>query len=218
MIITIDGPASVGKGTLSKKIADFYGLAYFDTGMVYRAVYMQMSLDGLDVNDVEAAVKVAQKMTFKKMMNLSKNSEFRGTKSGAGTSTVASYEGVRKALLKMQQDFALTPTLEDGSVAEGVIYDGRDTGTVVAPNADLKFFVTASSEVRAERRYKEFVSKGIETTYEEVLEDIKQRDFKDMNREVSPLKPAENAIVIDTSNMNAFKVFEKVCGIIDPRM
>lgn len=218
MIITIDGPASVGKGTLSKKIADFYGLAYFDTGMVYRAVNMEMTLEDLDVNDEEAAIKVAQKMTFKKMMNLSRNPEFRGTKSGAGTSTVAAYEGVRKALLKMQQDFAENPILEDGTKAEGVIYDGRDAGTVIAPNADLKFFITASSEVRAERRYKEFVSKGIETTYDEVLADIKERDEKDMTRAVSPLKPAEDAIIIDTSNMNAFKVFEKVCGIIDPRM
>ena len=103
---------------------------------------------------------------------------------------------VRSALLKMQQDFSLSPVYADGTPAKGAVYDGRDTGTVVCPHADIKFYVTASAEVRAERRYKEFVAKGMDISYEQVLQDVKIRDERDSNRSSAPLKPAEDAIIL----------------------
>ncbi|MFV0625734.1 MAG: (d)CMP kinase [Alphaproteobacteria bacterium] len=214
MIITIDGPASAGKGTLAKSLADFYGFAYFDTGMVYRAVGLEMMQTGQNIDDELLANQVAQKLTFSKMILLSQNPEFRGPQNGTNASKVAAYPSVRKSLLKMQQDFAETPQLADGSLAKGVVYDGRDTGTVVCPKADLKLFVTASSEVRAERRHKEFVQKGISISYDEVLRDVKSRDERDSNRAAAPLKPAEDAIIIDTSDLDARQVFEKVNVLI----
>ena len=214
MIITIDGPASAGKGTLAKSLADFYGYAYFDTGMVYRAVGLEMMLSGQHVDDESEAEKVAKELTFSKMILLSQNPEFRGPQNGNNASKVAAYPSVRKALLKMQQDFAKKPQLEDGALAKGVIYDGRDTGTVVCPDADLKLFVTANSEVRAERRHKEFVAKGVKISYEEVLKDVKERDERDSNRMAAPLKPADDALIVDTSNLNAKEVFDKIVEII----
>lgn len=106
----------------------------------------------------------------------------------------------------------------DGSKANGAIYDGRDTGTVVCPDADIKLFVTASPEVRAERRYKEFLQKGLNKTYEEVLAQIKERDERDSNRSAAPLKPAADAVIFDTSEYNAEQVFEKVCSLIDKKL
>ena len=215
MIITIDGPASAGKGTLAKKLAEKYLMAYFDTGMVYRAVGLELVLSEKDIYNTADAKNIAENFTFQKMISLSSHPDFRSDIGGKAASVVAAIPEVRNALLKMQQDFALNPVFADGSQASGVIYDGRDTGTVVCPHADLKLFVTASSEVRAERRYKEFQEKGIVKTYEEVLSQIKERDERDEKRSAAPLKPAEDAIILDTSNYTAQQVFEKVCKIID---
>lgn len=211
MIITIDGPAAAGKGTLAAALAKKYRLAYFDTGMIYRAVGLQMVLDGLNPEDEELAAPIAQKLTFEKMMALSTHRDFRSDIGGRAASKVSALPKVRQALLKMQQDFALNPVFADGSPAKGVIYDGRDTGTVVCPNADIKFFVTASLEVRAERRYNEFKSKGIETTLEKVREDMISRDKRDQERNTAPMKPAEDAYIMDTSDMNAEE--ETACAV-----
>ena len=218
MIITIDGPASAGKGTLADKLSRKYGMAYFDTGMVYRAVGLQMVLDGQLLDDETTAEKVAQALTFPKMIELSHHQDFRSDIGGRSASVVAAMPSVRRALLKMQQDFALNPVFADGSKANGAIYDGRDTGTVVCPDADIKLFVTASPEVRAERRYKEFLQKGLNKTYEEVLAQIKERDERDSNRSAAPLKPAADAVIFDTSEYNAEQVFEKVCSLIDKKL
>lgn len=218
MIITIDGPASAGKGTLADKLSRKYGMAYFDTGMVYRAVGLQMVLDGQPLDDETTAEKVAQALTFPKMIELSYHQDFRSDIGGRSASVVAAMPSVRRALLKMQQDFALNPVFADGSKANGAIYDGRDTGTVVCPDADIKLFVTASPEVRAERRYKEFLQKGLNKTYEEVLAQIKERDERDSNRSAAPLKPAADAVIFDTSEYNAEQVFEKVCSLIDKKL
>lgn len=218
MIITIDGPASAGKGTLADKLSRKYGMAYFDTGMVYRAVGLQMVLDGQPLDDETTAEKVAQALTFPKMIELSHHQDFRSDIGGRSASVVAAMPSVRRALLKMQQDFALNPVFADGSKANGAIYDGRDTGTVVCPDADIKLFVTASPEVRAERRYKEFLQKGFNKTYEEVLAQIKERDERDSNRSAAPLKPAADAVIFDTSEYNAEQVFEKVCSLIDKKL
>ncbi len=218
MIITIDGPAAAGKGTLASAIAQKYKYAYFDTGMVYRAVGLQMILNKKDLSDEEAAVDYAKKLTFPLMMELSEHAEFRSSKGGQAASIVSAITGVRKALLSMQQNFALNPVFADGTKANGVVYDGRDTGTVVCPNAELKLFVTASPEVRAKRRFAEFQQKNMPAVYEDVLADIKARDERDSNRATAPLKPAEDALTIDTSDLNIAEVFAKVDELIKAKM
>ena len=214
MIITIDGPAAAGKGTLSAYLSKHYKLAYFDTGMIYRAVGLDMVLQNLNVEDENLAEQIAKALTFEKMMQLSKHPDFRSDIGGSAASKVSALPKVRSALLKMQQDFALNPVFADGTPANGAIYDGRDTGTVVCPNADIKLFITASSEVRAKRRFDEFVAKGMTTTYEKVLADMVARDKRDQERASAPLKPAEDAILIDTSDMTAEEVINKVVEII----
>lgn len=209
MIITIDGPASAGKGTLATGLATKYKLSHFDTGMVYRAVGVEMLDKKMDVNSEEEAEKVALNLTFAKMMELSKHPEFRGAEGGNYASIVSAHPKVRSALLKMQQDFCKNPVFADGTPAKGAVYDGRDTGTVVCPDADVKFYLTATSEVRATRRYKEYQEKGIDISYDKVLADIVARDARDSGRTTAPLKPADDAVIIDTSDMTIDEVLEK---------
>lgn len=218
MIITIDGPAAAGKGTLSKKLADRYCLAYFDTGMVYRAVGLLMLKGGRDLKNVLVAENEAEELTYAKMIALSGDKDFRSAKGGQAASIISGYPGVRARLLSMQQDFAKNPVFEDGQPAKGVIYDGRDTGTVVCPQADVKFFITARPEVRAKRRYDEFIKKGMKADYEEVLRDVKQRDERDATRKDAPMKPADDAIILDTSEMDIDAVFEKAAAIIEKKL
>lgn len=218
MIITIDGPAAAGKGTLAAALAKHYKLAYFDTGMVYRAVGLQMVLDKLDLSDENAAEKIAKQLTFEKMMELSRHPDFRSDIGGQAASKVSAFSKVRAALLKMQQNFSLNPVFADGTPANGAVYDGRDTGTVVCPDADIKFFVIASAEVRAERRYKEFIAKGIKTTLKKVLEDMLERDKRDSERAAAPLKPAKDAVLLDTSNMNAEQEIAEAVKIIETKI
>ncbi|MBR1399073.1 MAG: (d)CMP kinase [Alphaproteobacteria bacterium] len=215
MIITIDGPAAAGKGTLAGALAEKYKLAYFDTGMVYRAVGLQMVLSGADLQDQTKATEFAKKLTFPEMMKLSAHKDFRSDIGGQAASIVSAIPDVRSALLTMQQNFALNPVFADGTKANGAVYDGRDTGTVVCPDADLKIFITASSEVRAKRRFDEFSAKGINTTYEKVLSDMKERDERDSKRSAAPLKPADDAVIIDTSSLGIKEVLAKVCSLID---
>ena len=199
MIITIDGPAAAGKGTLSEKLAEKYGLTYFDTGMTYRAVGLDLVLQGFNPEDVEKAVQVAKNLTFPKIIELSKHPDFRSNIGGDAASKVSAIPLVRAALLKMQQ----------------AVYDGRDTGTVVCPNADVKIFITASPEVRALRRFKEYQQKGLAITYEDVLAQTKERDQRDASRTTAPMKPADDATIIDTSDMSVEEVFNKVCVLIE---
>lgn len=218
MIITVDGPAAAGKGTISGYLSQKYKLAYFDTGMVYRAVGLQMVLVGEDLSNKDAALKIAQALTFPQMMELSVHPDFRSDIGSNAASIVSAYPEVRAALLNMQKNFALNPVFADGTTAKGVIYDGRDTGTVICPQADLKLFVTASTEVRAERRYKEFLQKGIITSYQKVLEDMKARDERDSNRSAAPLKPADDAIVIDTSKLDIEAVLAYIVPLVEAKL
>lgn len=218
MIITIDGPAAAGKGTLASVLAKTYHLVYFDTGMVYRAVGLDMYLHHEAPEDENAAEKYASALTFTHMHELAKNPDFRSAIGGNYASIVSAHPKVRAALLKMQQDFSKNPVFEDGTPAEGAIYDGRDTGTVVCPHADIKFFITASTEVRAMRRFKEFQAKGLTTDYETVLADMKARDERDANRSTAPMKPADDAIVFDTSAMSIEEVLAYALKIIDEKV
>lgn len=218
MIITIDGPAAAGKGTLAAAIADRYHYAYFDTGMIYRAVGLEMVLQNSDPNDESAAEKIARELTFPQMHLLSKHPDFRSDIGSKAASIVSAHPKVRAALLKMQQDFALHPVFADGSKAAGVIYDGRDTGTVVCPNAEVKFFITADAKVRALRRFKEYQQKGIDTPYDKVLADMIARDKRDSERAAAPLKPAADALVFDTSELSIEQTIEKAAAYIDAKL
>lgn len=218
MIITIDGPAAAGKGTLAATLAKTYGLAYFDTGMVYRAVGLDMYLHGESPSDENKAEKFARELTFSHMIELSQNKDFRSDIGGKYASIVSAHPKVRAALLKMQKDFALNPTFADGTPANGAIYDGRDTGTVVCPQADVKLFITASTEVRALRRFKEFQNKGMDITFEKVLNDMKDRDERDASRAAAPMKPADDAVIFDTSDMSIEDVTAKALQIIDEKL
>ncbi|MBQ8465604.1 MAG: (d)CMP kinase [Alphaproteobacteria bacterium] len=218
MIITIDGPAAAGKGTLAGVLAKTYHLAYFDTGMVYRAVGLDMYLNNDSPENENKAEEYALNLTFSKMNQLAQNPDFRSAIGGKYASIVSAHPKVRAALLKMQQNFALNPTFADGTPAQGAIYDGRDTGTVVCPNADIKFFITASTEVRAMRRFKEFEAKGIETDFQTVLNDMKARDERDASRATAPMKPAVDAIIFDTSTLSIDEVLAFALKIIDKKI
>jgi len=218
MIITIDGPAAAGKGTLASVLAKTYNLVYFDTGMVYRAVGLDMYLHNEDPHNEAKAEQYAKILTFAHMHELAKNPDFRSSIGGNYASIVSAHPKVRAALLKMQQDFAKNPVFADGTAANGAIYDGRDTGTVVCPHADIKFFITATTEVRAQRRFKEFQTKGLDTPYETVLADMKARDERDASRATAPMKPADDAIVFDTSEMSIEDVLAFALKIIDEKI
>ncbi len=218
MIITVDGPAGAGKGTISAHVAKTFKLAYFDTGMVYRAVGLQMVLSGYALEDKQKALELAENMTFPQMMALAKHKDFRSDIGSRAASVISAYPEVRAALLKMQRDFALNPVFADGTPADGVIYDGRDTGTVICPEADVKFFVTAPVEIRAQRRHKDYVVAGIDTTYETVLAEMKKRDERDQNRASAPLKPAPDAVMFDTSLDSEPNNLAKVVEIIKQKL
>ncbi|MDO4162717.1 MAG: (d)CMP kinase [Pseudomonadota bacterium] len=212
MIITIDGPAGSGKGTIAAALAEKYKMAYFDTGMVYRAVGLQMVLDGASLEDEDKAASLAEKLTFPQMIALSENKDFRSDTGSRAASIVSAYPKVRAALLTMQKNFALNPVFADGSPASGAIYDGRDTGTVICPQADLKLYVIADLTVRAQRRCRDLNAAGHKISFEQVYEDMKARDDRDMNRSTAPLKPAPDAVIIDTS---AFQL-EDSLRVIEP--
>jgi len=209
MLITIDGPAGAGKGTLSQHLACIYHLAHLDTGLLYRAVGLKMLERGEDLADKEAAVKIATSLRSTDF----EHPALRDEAVGNAASHIASFPEVRAVLLDFQRNFAKHPPLGK----QGVILDGRDLGHVVFPEAICKFYVTASPELRAERRFKELHQKGIDSIYEAILEDIKRRDERDQRRKVSPLRPAKDAFILDTSEMKIEDVIEKACSYIESK-
>lgn len=198
MIITIDGPAASGKGTLARAIARHYGYAHLDTGKLYRAVGLAVLARGGDPADAAAAAAAARALDPGEL----DDPALAGDGVAQAASIVAAIPQVRAALLDFQRTFARQPP--DG--AAGAVLDGRDTGTVVCPDAAVKFFVTASAEVRAERRHKELLARGEPSIYERVLADIEERDRRDSTRAVAPLRPAPDAALIDTSALDAAAV------------
>lgn len=218
MIITIDGPAGSGKGTIAAALAEKYKMAYFDTGMVYRAVGLQMVLNGDDLNDENKAEKIAQALTFPQMMALAKNKDFRSDIGSKAASIVSAQPRVRSALLAMQKNFALNPVFSDGTPACGAIYDGRDTGTVICPQAELKLYVIADLEIRARRRYNDLKAAGHNTSFEQVYNDMKARDERDLNRSTAPLKPAADAVLIDTSDKQLADSLKVIEPLIDKKL
>ena len=207
LVIAIDGPAAAGKGTLARRIADHYSLAFLDTGALYRAVGLAMLRSELDPDDTEAAERVARTLD----LSLLEDPELRTLKAGDAASKVARHPGVRAALLDFQRDFAR-------NAPNGAVLDGRDIGTVVLPDADVKLFVTATPEVRAERRYRELKEQGKDVSYEDVLAQVKERDARDAARATAPMKPAPDAHLLDTSEMDICAAFRAAREIIDAHM
>jgi CMP/dCMP kinase len=205
MIIAIDGPAASGKGTLAKRLAAHYGLAHLDSGLLYRAVAHAVKVSGAALADVTAATTAARRLDLTRL----NETELRGRDWGEAASVVAAFPPVREALLSLQRQFAARPG--------GAVIDGRDIGTVICPTADVKLFVTAAPEVRAERRYRELQERGEAAELDAILNDILARDARDMGRAVSPLVAAPDAVLLDTSALSPDAAFETARSIVETR-
>ena len=199
LIIAIDGTAASGKGTISKKIAQNYSVPHLDTGLLYRLVGYKV-LQGVD------PVSAASQLRADELKVL----DLKTLRVSNAASEVAKNPSVRAHLLAFQRDFASKPG--------GAVLDGRDIGTVICPNADIKFFITASPDIRAQRRYKELLGLGHSISFENVLREIQERDERDSNRKQSPMVPALDARKIDTSDMTINEVYESVSKIIDSKL
>jgi cytidylate kinase len=203
MIVAIDGPAASGKGTLGLRLAEYLKLPHLDTGLLYRATALQLLDQGQALGDVEAAATAARGLA---LTDLSP-ARLRGRAIGEAASIIAAYKDVREALHQVQSRFAQRP--------EGAILDGRDIGTVICPQADVKIFVTASPEARAARRTLELQARGENVDYAQVLADIRQRDERDISRSTAPLQTAPDAVVLDTTELDIEEVFEKALSIVE---
>ncbi len=210
MIIAIDGPAAAGKGTLARRLAGEFGFAYLDTGALYRAVGLTLLKKGIDPADEKAAAAASAALD----LSLFDDPELRTEATGGAASKVAAMPVVRANLLDFQKNFASNPP--DGK--QGAVLDGRDIGTVVCPDADLKLFVTASAEVRAERRRAELEGRGQAADFDAILADVRARDERDMGRKDAPLKPAEDALLLDTSNLDIDAVFLRAASLVRDKL
>ncbi len=203
LVIAVDGPAASGKGTLARRLAAHYGLAYLDTGSLYRATGLAVMKAGASPANEAAAVLAARQLDPASF----NDSELRTSGAGEAASQVAAIPAVRAALLELQRKAAAS--------GAGAVLDGRDIGTVVCPHADVKLFVTAAPETRAQRRHLENAGRGEGASYGEVLADIIRRDERDSGRAVAPLKPAEDAHLLDTTELGIEAAFQAALDIVE---
>ena len=203
-IIAVDGPAASGKGTIAARLARTFGLPFLDTGLLYRAVGLGVLDSGGSLDDASAAEAVARAL---KAENLQDADRLTSGDAGEAASRVAGYPGVRAALLEFQRAFAAQPG--------GAVLDGRDIGTVIAPDAPAKLFVTATPEVRAMRRWKQLTGRGDAIAYEEMLADIMRRDERDAGRGAAPMVQAQDAVLLDTTNMDIETAFDAARRIVE---
>lgn len=190
MIIAVDGPLASGKGTIAKALARHFGLPHLDTGALYRATAVAVLDAGIDPTDESAAAAAARSLDIAAI----DETRIRTAAAGAMASRVAALPGVRAALYELQRDFAERPG--------GAILDGRDIGTVICPDADVKLYVTANAETRADRRWRELTAKGDPISYETVLAQTRERDSRDTERADAPMRPADDATLLDTSSLS----------------
>jgi len=209
-VIALDGPAAAGKGTLARKLAAHFGYAYLETGLLYRAVGVRVLRQGADPADPETAVAAAKALTAE---DLKDEAKLRSDEAANAASLVAAIPEVRKVLVNFQRDFAAHPP----GGAKGAVIDGRDIGTVVCPGAEIKFFVTASLEARADRRLKELRERGIAGIPSRVLRDMQDRDARDSQRDTAPLRMADDAILLDTTELTADEAFAAALKSIEAR-
>ena len=217
--VAIDGPAGAGKSTLARRLAADFGYIYVDTGAMFRTIGLYALRAGKDPKDNEAVNALLPNITLEFAFiegeqHIYLNGEdvstaIRTEEVGMAASAVGANPAVRAFLLEMQRDMART---------QNILMDGRDIGTVVLPNATVKIFLTASPEARATRRWKEYQQKGIDTPYEDVLADVKQRDYQDTHRAAAPLKQADDAVLLDTSELNFEQSFEAMKKMITEKV
>jgi cytidylate kinase len=206
ILIAVDGPAASGKGTIAKALAGHFGLPHMDTGMLYRAVALTMFRFGGDPGSEFEAVRACEGVAQIDPTD----AELRSEIVSSIASRISAYPGVRAALLDRQRHFA--------AQASGAVLDGRDIGTVIAPGATVKLFVTASPEVRAQRRVRELLERGMPAHYEDVLVDIRARDARDGGRAAAPLKQAEDAEILDTSDMTVDQAISAAIGLVEQKL
>jgi cytidylate kinase len=204
LIIAVDGPAASGKGTIAARLARTYGLPHLDTGLLYRAVGARVLEGGGSLDDEAAATQAARDLDA---AGLSDDTRLTTGEAGEAASRVAGFSGVRAALLELQQGFA--------AQAGGAVLDGRDIGTVIAPDAPAKLFVTAAPEVRAMRRWKQLTARGIEISFDDMLADIQRRDDRDAGRGSAPMVQAQDAVLLDTTDMGIEAAFDAARRIVE---
>jgi cytidylate kinase len=200
-VIAVDGPAASGKGTIAVRLGAQYGYPVLDSGLLYRAVGVRVLAEGGDPDDAAIAAAVALTLDAAEL----EKPQVRTRAAGEAASRVAVHPEVRIALREFQQSFA--------AQEPGAVIDGRDIGTVIAPDAQAKLYITASPEIRAERRWKQLADEGV--TYEDVLADIRTRDARDAGREDSPMRPADDAVLLDTSEMTIEAAFDAARRIVE---
>ncbi len=203
LIIAVDGPAASGKGTLSRLLAAHFGLNYLDTGSLYRGLALSALDNGIDPRDEKALVTLAHSLE----PSLLESPRLRAPGVGEAASLIASLGGVRAALLGYQRSFA--------STAPGAVLDGRDIGTVVCPDADVKIFVTASTDERARRRHEELCLAGNKVTFEEIKAEIERRDARDQARNTAPLLQSDDAHLLDTTNLDIEKALSAAVLLVE---
>lgn len=203
LIIAVDGPAASGKGTIAARLAAHFGLPYLDTGLLYRAVGMAVRAAGGDLDDPDQAAEAARALRLTSLGDPA----LTGRAAGDAASRVAFHPPVRAALLKLQKDFAHQPG--------GAVLDGRDIGTVIAPDAPVKIYVTADPEIRARRRWQQLIGRGEDVAFEAILEDIRKRDARDADRDAAPMVAAEDAVLLDTTDLGIDAAFEAACRIVE---
>ncbi len=212
-VLTIDGPSGSGKGTIAQMIAREFGWHYLDSGAIYRVLAQAAIKHELDLTDEAALTRLAEQLDVRFAFDNAElkvmlegddvSLRIRSEEAGNAASKVAAIPSVRSALLQRQRDFRKMP---------GLVTDGRDMGTVVFPDAPFKVFLTASAEERAQRRYKQLKQKGIESNLSNLIAEISERDRRDSEREVAPLRPAEGALILDSTELGIDAVFEQVCA------
>ena len=205
MIIAIDGPAASGKGTIARRLAAHYRLPHLDTGLLYRATAASLLQADKALSDVEAAVAAARGLGLTEF----DEETLRGARMGEAASVVAAMPEVRAALIKAQRDFAARPS--------GAVLDGRDIGTVICPGAEVKIFVSASPAARAQRRALELMRRGEKIDYAAVLADIERRDARDAERADAPMRPAPDAVSLDTTRLDVESAFARAVEIVESR-
>lgn len=206
VIIAIDGPAASGKGTLARRLAGHFGLRHLDTGLIYRAVGAALLASGGDLDDASAAEAAARAIDLAHLDRVALSRH----EVGEAASRVAAQPGVRAALLEAQRAF--------GGTAPGAVLDGRDIGTVVFPQADAKLFITADVAERARRRTAEMTGRGLDADFDAILDDLKRRDARDTGRSSAPLKAAGDAVVLDTTHLDADAAFAEAVKIVKARL
>ena len=205
IVIAVDGPAASGKGTIARALAKHFRLAHMDTGLLYRAVALNLWRWGGDPSSEFEALRATHDLGMDP-----DDEELRSEPVSKIASAISAYPSVRTALLERQQEFAGQPS--------GAVLDGRDIGTVIAPGADVKLFVTASPEVRAERRHKELIARGMHVHIDDVLADILARDERDSTREVAPLKQAPDALLLDTGDLSVEASIAEAIRLVEERL